>query len=76
MHCIYEIKYDIKWASAEPQQWLPQSVRVFANEDALMAVTKAKEAALAQHRLDENGREDRCVEFRLRGIELVAEAEL
>jgi hypothetical protein len=39
-------------------------------------VQKLREVVLAQHRLDDNGRECRCKAFRLRGVELIAEADL
>jgi hypothetical protein len=76
MKCIYEVRYDVQWQSSEPAHWEAQSVKVFAGPDALEAVTKAKDAALAQHRLDDNGREERCTAFRLREVVLVAEAQL
>lgn len=76
MKCIYEIRYEMKWHSSEPDQWMAQTIRVFAGEDALEAVDKARKAALALHRLDENGREERCSSFRLREVSLIAEAQL
>jgi hypothetical protein len=76
MKCIYEVRYDIQWLSAEPTHWERQVVRVCVDEDALKAVERARQKALAQTRLDENGREDRCRDFRLREVVLIAEAEL
>lgn len=76
MKCIYEIKYEVQWTSLEPKHWTEESLRVLSDEDALEAVNKAKEAALAQHRLDDTGRECRCTGFRLRGVTLVADAQL
>jgi hypothetical protein len=60
----------------EPKHWTKECVRVLSDEDAVEAVNTAKEAALAQHRLDDSGRENRCTGFRLRGVTLVAEAQL
>jgi hypothetical protein len=76
MHSIYEIRYEVQWQSVEPTHWEYDTVRVFAGQDALEAVEKARQAALAKHRLDENGREVRCSGFRLREVVLVAEAQL
>ena len=76
MKCIYEIKYEVRWESLEPKHWTEESLRVLSDEDALEAVNKAKEAALSQRRLDDSGRESRCTEFRLRGVILVADAQL
>jgi hypothetical protein len=76
MKCIYEVRYEMQWQSSEPTHWEAQSVRVFAGPDAQEAVEKARQAALAQHRLDDNGREERCATFRLREVVLVAEAQL
>ena len=73
---IYEVRYEYRWQSAEPLHWEAAAVKVCAGPDALEAVEKAKGAALAQHRLDENGKEERCVGFRLRQVILVAEADL
>lgn len=76
MPCIYEIRYEMQWHSSEPDHWVAQSVRVLAGADAQEAVDKARQAALALHRLDENGREERCKGFRLREVALIAEAQL
>jgi hypothetical protein len=69
--CIYEVRYEFRWQSAEPTHWEAAAVKVCAGLDALDAVEKAKETALGKHRLDENG-----IGFRLREITLVAEADL
>jgi hypothetical protein len=74
--CIYEVRYEMQWRSSEPTHWESESVRVFAGTDALEAVTKAKAAVLARHRLDDNGREEHCSGFRLREVVLIAEAQL
>jgi hypothetical protein len=74
--CIYEVRYEVQWYSSEPTHWEAQALKVFAGPDALEAVDKAKEAALAQKRLDENGREEHCTGFRLREVVLIAEAQL
>jgi len=76
MKCIYEIRYEQQWESSEPSQWLEQVVRVLGDEDAQQAIDKAREAAMKQHRLDDSGRESKCAAFRLRGVALIAEAEL
>jgi hypothetical protein len=76
MTCIYEVRYEFRWHSSEPTHWESQSVKVAAGADALEAIEKVKQAALAVHRLDENGREERCSSFRLREVVLIAEAEL
>jgi hypothetical protein len=76
MMCIYEVRYEMQWRSSEPTHWEAQTVRVFAGPDALDAVKKAREAALAHSRLDENGHEENCTGFRLREVVLVAEAQL
>ncbi len=75
MKCIYEIKYDVQWESRESKHWEPRVDRVFAGPDALEGVAKIKERALAERRLDDNGRQDRCIGFRLREVLLLAEAE-
>jgi hypothetical protein len=74
--CIYEVRYEMQWRSSEPTHWEAESVRVFAGADALEAVEKVRAAALARHRLDDNGREERCSDFRLREVVLIAEAQL
>jgi hypothetical protein len=74
--CIYEVRYEMQWRSSEPTHWETQSVRVFAGMDASEAVEKARVHALAHHRLDDNGREERCAAFRLREVLLIAAAQL
>jgi hypothetical protein len=74
--CIYEVRYEFLWESAEPTHWEAAAVKVCAGPDAQEAVAKAKEAALAQHRLNDNGQQERCTAFRLREVHLVAEADL
>ena len=76
MQCIYEVRYEMQWQSFEPTHWEAAVVRVCAGRDALEAVEKARKAALAQHRLDDNGHEIRCSNFRLREVVLIAEAQL
>jgi hypothetical protein len=76
MQCIYEVRYEVQWHSSEPTHWEALSVRVCAGPDALEAVEKARKAALAQHRMDDNGREEQCTGFRLREVALIAEAQL
>ncbi len=76
MMCIYEVRYEMQWRSSEPTHWESETVRVFAGRDALEAVEKVKGVILTRHRLDENGREERCTGFRLREVHLVAEAQL
>lgn len=76
MHCIFEVRYEMRWHSAAPDQWEPRSVRILAGVDALEAVEKARAAALQQHQLNDNGVEERCTGFRLREVVLVAEASL
>jgi hypothetical protein len=76
MTCIYEVRYEMQWQSSEPTHWEAQSVRVASGRDAFEAVEKVRLAALAHHRLDENGHEERCSGFRLREIVLIAEAQL
>jgi hypothetical protein len=76
MKCIYEVRYEVQWHSSKPTHWEAQVVRVFAGPDAQEAITKAREAALGQHTMDDNGLEERCVGFRLREVILVAEAQL
>jgi hypothetical protein len=73
---IYEVRYEYQWRSSEPTHWEAGAVKVCAGPDALEAVEKAKQAALAQRRLDENGKEERCVGFRLRQVTILAEADL
>jgi hypothetical protein len=74
--CIYEVRYEHRWQSSEPTHWERAAVKVCAGADALEAVEKAREAALARRRLDDNGKEERCTGFRLREVVLVAEADL
>ena len=76
MTCIYEVRYEFRWHSSEPTHWEYQSLKVAAGADAQEAIEKVKKAALAIHRLDENGREERCSSFRLREVVLIAEAQL
>jgi hypothetical protein len=74
--CIYEVRYEVQWQTAAPSHWEPQNVRVFAGPDALEAVAKAREAALKQHQVNDNGVDEHCTAFRLREVTLVAEAQL
>jgi hypothetical protein len=74
--CIYEVRYEFRWHSSEPTHWEYQTVKVAAGPDATEAIEKARKAALALHRLDENGREERATNFRLREVALIAEAQL
>jgi hypothetical protein len=76
MHCIYEVRYEMRWHSAAPDQWEARQVRVLAGPDAQEAVEKAREAALKLHQLNDNGVEERCTGFRLREVVVVAEATL
>jgi hypothetical protein len=76
MKCIYEVRYEIQWQSSEPTHWEYHTVKVCSDADAQQAVDEARKAALAVHRLDENGREERCTGFRLREVALLAEAQL
>ena len=76
MKCIYDVRYEVQWYSAEPTHWERHSVKVCSGPDALEAVEVARKAALGQHRLDDNGRDEHCTGFRLREVVLVAEAEL
>jgi hypothetical protein len=76
MTCIYEVRYEIRWQSSEPTHWEYQTIKVAACLDAQEAIDKVEQSALALHRLDENGREERCVGFRLREVALIAEAQL
>ena len=76
MTCIFEVTYEVQWDSSDARKWETQAVKVLAGADAIAAVAKAKAAALSQRRLDDNGVEHQCVSFRLRGVALVAEAEL
>jgi hypothetical protein len=76
MTCIYEVRYQFRWHSSEPTHWEYQTVKVAAGPDAQEAIDKVKEATLAVHRLDENGREERCSTFRLQEVVLIAEAQM
>ncbi len=76
MICIFEVRYEMQWQSSEPTHWESLTVRVAAGRDALEAVEKVRLAALARHRLDENGNEEHCSGFRLREVVLIAEAQL
>jgi hypothetical protein len=76
MKCIYEVRYEIQWHSSEPAHWEYHTVKVASGVDAQEAVDRARKAALALHRLDENGREEHCAGFRLREVALLAEAQL
>lgn len=76
MKCIYEVRYDVQWHSSAPTHWEPRESKVCVGPDALEAVEKAKKAAMAERRLDDNGSEESCTGFRLRGVILIAEAEL
>jgi hypothetical protein len=76
MHCIYEVRYRIRWHSSAPTHWEERSVKVCAEQDAQEAVEKAKKKALSESRLDDNGAEEGCCGFRLREVLLIAEAEL
>jgi hypothetical protein len=74
--CIYEVRYEFLWESAEPTHWESATVKVCAGLDAMEAIETAKQAALAQHRLNDNGQREHCAGFRLREVLLVAEADL
>ena len=76
MTCIYEVRYQFRWHSSEPAHWEYETVKVAASLDAQEAIEKVKQATLTLHRLDENGREERCSSFRLREVVLIAEATL
>jgi hypothetical protein len=76
MKCIYEVRYEVQWHSLEPTHWEADAVRVCSGPDALEAVEMARKAALAKHRLDDNGHELHCSNFRLREVVLVAEAQI
>ncbi len=76
MTCIYEVRYEFRWHSSEPTHWESGSLKVAAGADAQEAIDKVRQAALAVHRMDENGREERCTQFRLREVVLIAEAQL
>ena len=76
MTCIYEVRYEFRWHSSEPTHWESNAIKVAAGPDAQEAIDKVREAALSFHRLDENGREERCSNFRLREVVLIAEAQL
>ncbi len=76
MICIYEVRYEFRWHSSEPTHWEYKTIKVAADDDAQEAIDKVRQAALAFHRLDENGREERCSSFRLREVVLIAEAQL
>ena len=73
---IYEVRYEFFWQSAEPGHWESTTLKVCSGPDALEAVEKVKKLALAQHRMDENGKEERCGGFRLREVVLIAESDL
>lgn len=76
MTCIYEIRFEFRWHSSEPTHWEYQTIKVAADVDAQEAIEKVKKTTLSVHRLDENGREERCDSFRLREVVLIAEAQL
>jgi hypothetical protein len=76
MHAIYEVRYEVRWHSAAPDQWEPRQRRVLAGPDALEAVEKAREEAMKEHQMNDNGVEERCTGFRLREVVMVAEASL
>jgi hypothetical protein len=76
MHCIYEVRFQFRWHSAAPDHWEASTMRVLAGPDAQDAVDKAREAALKQRQMNDNGLEERCTGFRLREVVLVAEASL
>lgn len=76
MQCIYEIRFEVTWESLQPGTWTEQVLKVTSEADAQAATDKARESALAQHRLDDNGREIKCSGFRLRGVSLIAQADL
>jgi hypothetical protein len=76
MKCIYEVRHEVQWHSSEPSHWEQQAVNVCAGPDAQEAVDRAKKAALAQKRIDDNGREESCAAFRLREVIRIAEAQL
>jgi hypothetical protein len=73
---IFEVRYEVQWASSEPTHWEPQTIKVCCGPDAQEAVDRARKAALEQHVLDDNGRQQRCIGFRLREVALLAEAPL
>jgi hypothetical protein len=76
MRCIYEIRFEVTWKSLQPGTWTEQVLKVLSDEDAHPAIDKARQAALSQHRLDDNVRENKCSGFRLGGLSLIAQADL
>jgi hypothetical protein len=76
MHCIFEVRYEIRWHSAAPDHWEALTLRVLAGPDAQEAIDKVREAALKMQQLNDNGMQERCTGFRLREVILVAEAQL
>jgi hypothetical protein len=76
VQCIFEVRYEVQWESSEPTHWEAQTVKVCCGPDGQEAVDRARKAALAQHMLDDNGRQQRCIGFRLREVALLAEAQL
>jgi hypothetical protein len=76
VQCIYEIRFEVTWESLQPGTWTEQVLKVLSEEDAQAGVDKARQAALAQHRLDDNGRENKCSGFRLWGVTVIAQANL
>jgi len=76
MKCIFEVRYEFQWHSSAPTHWEQRAVKVCVGPDAQEAVEKAKKAALAEARMDDNGAEENCTGFRLREVILIAEAQL
>src|SRR6266404_7173313 len=58
MKCIYEIRFEVQWETSGPVHWDSQTVHVCSEEDAQEAIDNARKAALAQHRINDNGHEE------------------
>lgn len=74
MKRIYKVNYGAKW-SFDHDEWIDESVTVL-ERDAERAIEKVRRAALAQSEKDDAGKRHKVLLFQLKGVELLAEAQL
>lgn len=79
---IYQVEAETKWTNCS--SWLDESINVLSNGNALKAVQKAKRHFVGQTYIDvpDSGRNKgkqlrvRCTSFRLKSVDVVAEADI
>jgi hypothetical protein len=69
---IYKVNYEERWTGC--REWMADSTNVLANGDAQQAIDRVKKQSLSNTYKDEKGKLQKCIGFRLREIEVLAEA--